>query len=49
MSDKKKSIYQRPSIVVLEVYEKIIAKGNPHPNVLKRYKQLIQRQRKVIL
>tara|TARA_R110002020_G_scaffold278730_6_gene494145 strand:+ start:546 stop:695 length:150 start_codon:yes stop_codon:yes gene_type:complete len=49
MSDKKKSIYQRPSIVVLEVYEKIIAKGDAHPSTLKRYKELLHRHRKVIL
>lgn len=49
MSNRKKSIYQRPSIVVLEVYEKIIARGNVHPGTLKRYKQLLHRHRKVIL
>jgi|9_EtaG_2_1085328.scaffolds.fasta_scaffold01010_17 hypothetical protein len=48
MSDKKKSVYQRPSIVVLEVYEQIIAKGDAHPNTIKRYKELLQKQRKVI-
>lgn len=43
------SIRKRPSIVVLEVYEELIAKKDVHPATKQRYQELLSRQRKVIL
>jgi len=48
MSKKGRGIYQKPSVVVLEVYERLITRGDAHPLVVKRYKELLQRERKVI-
>ncbi len=42
------TIRQKPSVVVLEVYEKIISRGDAHPVTMKRYRELLQKQRKVI-